>query len=57
MTRKEFYEELVSNLSESEFVQIFGCRPHDIMDFDYSFDNVEWNQALESAYNLCIDMI
>lgn len=57
MTRKEFYEELVSNLSESEFIRLFGCRPHDIMDFDYSFDNVEWNMALEYAYNDYIDNI
>jgi hypothetical protein len=51
MTREAFYAELVYNLSEEDFTRMFGCRPHDIMDFDYDFNTVKWNMALECAYN------
>ena len=55
ITREEFYAELVYNLSTSEFIQMFGVEPHDIMDFDYDFNAVKWNMALECAYNDCIN--
>ena len=51
MTREAFYAELVYNLSEEDFTKMFGVPPHDIMDFDYDFNAVKWNMALECAYN------
>ena len=49
--RKEFYEMVVGALRDDEFERIFGEKPVDIMDFDYNFDKVHWNQNLEYAYN------
>lgn len=50
-TRKEFYEMCVDSLSTVEFERLFGVKPADIQDFDYDFNKVYWNMALEYAYN------
>ncbi len=54
MSRQDFYENAVYSLSEEDFERIFGVKPLDIMDFDYSFDEVIWNANLEFAYQDCI---
>ena len=51
MTREEFYEECVNALTAAEFYTLFGVDPLDIWDWNYSFDKVKWNYALEYAYN------
>lgn len=55
MSRAEFYEMAVYSLTREQFKKEFGCEPLDIMDFDYSFDKVQWNQALEFGYELVND--
>ena len=51
MNRKEFYEMLVDGFTADEFKMYFRVDPIDIMSFDYNFENVKWNFALETAYN------
>lgn len=55
MSREEFYEMAAMALTCEEFIRQFGCEPLDPMDFDYSFDKVHWNQALEFGYDLVND--
>lgn len=55
ITREDFYEMAAENLSHNEFIRLFGCEPLDIFDFDYDFSKVKWNQALEFAYQECLD--
>ena len=51
MTRKEFYEECVNELTTAEFYALFGVDPLEIWDWDYDFNKVKWNYELEYAYN------
>lgn len=55
ITRADFYENVAMNLSRGEFIRFFGCEPCDPLDFDYSFDNVKWNQSLEFAYQAYLE--
>ena len=55
ITRADFYENVAMSLNRDEFIRFFGCEPHDPLDFDYSFDNVEWNQSLEFAYQAYLE--
>lgn len=56
ITRKEFYEMLVENLTHDEFVNALGCEPADIQVFEYNFEtDVTWNMNLEYAYSIYID--
>ena len=56
MTRAEFYEMLVYNLTTNEFTELFGRKPADIQALDYDFEvDVTWSMNLEMAYNLYIN--
>lgn len=55
ITRADFYEDVAMILSRGEFIRLFGCEPHDPLDFDYSFNKVTWNQSLEFAYQAYLE--
>jgi hypothetical protein len=55
MSRKEWYEMVVESLTEQEFERLFGCKPLNIMDFDYNFNKVHWSAIFEYLYNECVN--
>ena len=51
MSREEYYEDCYLSMGREEFSDMFGYEdPQDPRDFDFDFNNVKWNMALEYAY-------